>query len=59
MAGSLRPNLHAQRKHDEILIADDGSPDSQSAIDGAGDLLSGEPATVLTVLTVRFTLEVG
>jgi hypothetical protein len=59
MAGSLRPNLHPQRKHDVILIADDGSPASQSAIDGAGDLLSVEPATVLTVLTVPFTLEVG
>jgi len=32
-----------------ILIAYDGSSDSQSAIAGAGELLSGEPATVLTV----------
>ena len=32
-----------------ILIAYDGSPDSQSAIDHAGKLLPGEPATVLTV----------
>jgi hypothetical protein len=32
-----------------ILIAYDGSSDSQSAIAGASELLSGEPATVLTV----------
>jgi len=32
-----------------ILIAYDGSPDAQAAIDRAGRLLAGEPATVLTV----------
>jgi nucleotide-binding universal stress UspA family protein len=32
-----------------ILIAYDGSSDSKSAIDGAGEILGGEPATVLTV----------
>ena len=32
-----------------ILIAYDGSPDAGSAIERAGELLSGEPATVLTV----------
>jgi nucleotide-binding universal stress UspA family protein len=32
-----------------ILIAYDGSSDARSAIDRAGELLSGEPATVLTV----------
>ena len=32
-----------------ILIAYDGSRDTQSAIDLAGDLMSGEPATVLSV----------
>ncbi|MGZ4325074.1 MAG: universal stress protein, partial [Solirubrobacteraceae bacterium] len=32
-----------------ILIAYDGSPDARSAIDHAGELFSGEPATVLTV----------
>ena len=32
-----------------ILIAYDGSRDAQSAIDLAGDLMSGEPATVLSV----------
>jgi nucleotide-binding universal stress UspA family protein len=32
-----------------ILIAYDGSPDSQAAIDEAGELLRSEPATVLTV----------
>jgi nucleotide-binding universal stress UspA family protein len=32
-----------------ILIAYDGSSDFQSAIGGAAQLLSGEPATVLTV----------
>lgn len=32
-----------------ILIAYDGSQDSQSAIDRAGELLRGEPATVVTV----------
>ncbi len=32
-----------------ILICYDGSPDSQSAIEHAGELLSGQPATVLTV----------
>jgi len=32
-----------------ILIACDGSPDSRSAIDGAGELLRGEPAAVMTV----------
>lgn len=32
-----------------ILIAYDGSSDSRSAIDGAGELIRGEPATVVTV----------
>jgi nucleotide-binding universal stress UspA family protein len=32
-----------------ILIAYDGSPDSQAAIQRAGELLAGRPATVLTV----------
>lgn len=32
-----------------ILIAYDGSEDAQFAIDQAGELLSGEPATVVTV----------
>lgn len=32
-----------------ILICYDGSPDSRSAIEHAGELLSGQPATVLTV----------
>ena len=32
-----------------ILIAYDGSADSQAAIDTAGELLKGQPATVLTV----------
>jgi nucleotide-binding universal stress UspA family protein len=32
-----------------ILIAYDGSPDSHAAIEQAGDLLKGEPATILTV----------
>jgi len=32
-----------------ILICYDGSPDSQSAIAHAGELMHGEPATVLTV----------
>lgn len=32
-----------------ILIAYDGSSDAQAAIDRAGELLSGQPATVLTV----------
>jgi hypothetical protein len=32
-----------------ILIAYDGSQDAQSAIDHAGELLSGEPAAVVTV----------
>jgi nucleotide-binding universal stress UspA family protein len=32
-----------------ILICYDGSPDSKSAIERGGDLLSGQPATVLTV----------
>jgi nucleotide-binding universal stress UspA family protein len=32
-----------------ILIAYDGSKDAQSAIDLAGDLMSGEPTTVLSV----------
>ncbi|MBV9195956.1 MAG: universal stress protein [Solirubrobacterales bacterium] len=32
-----------------ILICYDGSPDSKSAIDRGGDLLRGQPATVLTV----------
>jgi nucleotide-binding universal stress UspA family protein len=32
-----------------ILIASDGSSDARSAINRAGELLSGEPATVLTV----------
>ena len=32
-----------------ILIAYDGSKDAQSAIDRAGDLMSGEPTTVLSV----------
>lgn len=32
-----------------ILICYDGSPDSQSAIEHAGELLGGQPATVLTV----------
>jgi nucleotide-binding universal stress UspA family protein len=32
-----------------ILICYDGSSDAQAAIERAGDLLSGEPATVLTV----------
>jgi nucleotide-binding universal stress UspA family protein len=32
-----------------ILIAYDGSQDARSAIDHAGELLSGEPATVVTV----------
>ncbi len=32
-----------------ILICYDGSPDSRSAIEHVGELLSGQPATVLTV----------
>jgi len=32
-----------------ILICYDGSPDSRSAIEHAGELLRGQPATVLTV----------
>ncbi len=32
-----------------ILICYDGSPDSQSAIKHAGELLSDQPTTVLTV----------
>jgi nucleotide-binding universal stress UspA family protein len=32
-----------------ILIAYDGSPDAQAAIDHAGELLRGEPSTVLSV----------
>ena len=32
-----------------ILIAYDGSMDAQSAVDLAGDLMSGEPTTVLSV----------
>jgi nucleotide-binding universal stress UspA family protein len=32
-----------------ILIAYDGSPDAQAAIDRAGEFFGGEPATVLTV----------
>lgn len=32
-----------------ILLCYDGSSDAQSAIDRAGELLSGQPATVLTV----------
>ena len=32
-----------------ILIAYDGSKDAQSAIERAGELMSGEPATVLSV----------
>lgn len=32
-----------------ILICYDGSPDSQAAIARAGELLAGQPATVLTV----------
>jgi nucleotide-binding universal stress UspA family protein len=32
-----------------ILIAYDGSADAQAAIDRAGELMNGEPATVLTV----------
>jgi hypothetical protein len=33
-----------------ILIGYDGSADAQAAIDQAGALLSGEPATIVTVL---------
>jgi nucleotide-binding universal stress UspA family protein len=32
-----------------ILIAYDGSADSRAAIDRAGELLSGQPATILTI----------
>lgn len=32
-----------------ILLCYDGSPDAQAAVDRAGELLSGQPATVLTV----------
>lgn len=32
-----------------ILLCYDGSPDAQAAVDRAGELMSGEPATVLTV----------
>ena len=32
-----------------LLIAYDGSADAQAAIDRAGELMKGEPATVLTV----------
>ena len=32
-----------------ILIAYDGSADAQAAIDRAGELMKGEPATILTV----------
>jgi hypothetical protein len=32
-----------------ILLCYDGSPDSRSAVDRAGELMPGEPATVLTV----------
>ena len=32
-----------------ILIAYDGSADAQAAIDRAGELMKGQPATVLTV----------
>jgi hypothetical protein len=40
--------LHAQRKHDVILIAYDGSSEARSATEHAGELLTGEPTTVLT-----------
>jgi nucleotide-binding universal stress UspA family protein len=32
-----------------ILLCYDGSPDARAAIESAGELLSGQPATVLTV----------
>jgi len=32
-----------------ILICYDGSPDSQAAIERAGELMPGQPATVLTI----------
>lgn len=32
-----------------ILVCYDGSPDAQAAIDHAGELLSGQPAVVLTI----------
>jgi nucleotide-binding universal stress UspA family protein len=38
-----------RRDDDLILIAYDGSEDARCAIDQAGALMSGEPATVLTV----------
>lgn len=39
-----------------ILICYDGSPDSKSAIDRAGELLTGHPATVLTVWEPLYAL---
>jgi nucleotide-binding universal stress UspA family protein len=39
----------AKEKNEMILICYDGSPDAKSAIERAGDLLRGQPATVLTV----------
>jgi nucleotide-binding universal stress UspA family protein len=39
-----------------ILICYDGSPDSKSAIDRAGELLSGQPATVVSVWEPFFAI---
>jgi nucleotide-binding universal stress UspA family protein len=41
--------MTTQEEDRVILIAYDGSADAQAAIDRAGELLSGETATVLTV----------
>jgi nucleotide-binding universal stress UspA family protein len=42
--------MAANREDDDvILIAYDGSPDAEAAIEQAGSLFAGEPATVLTV----------
>jgi nucleotide-binding universal stress UspA family protein len=42
---------HPDHEKDDhmILICYDGSPDSQAAIDRVGELMPGQPATVLTV----------
>ena len=42
-------SAHATEDNTVILIAYDGSADAQAAIDTAGQLMKGQPATVLTV----------
>jgi nucleotide-binding universal stress UspA family protein len=41
--------VYEEGNEDVILIAYDGSNDAQSAIDRAGELMGGEPTTVLSV----------